>query len=101
MADRCPLLPGSSRQAQWIIDHTRALDTKADLLRVPDVPAPKSENPWAKRLGPLGPVAILLAKGKALLAAVFKLKFLFGFLGYFQGVYGRLSVGNLASALPR
>jgi Zn-dependent protease len=81
-----PLLPGSSRQAQWIIDHTRALDAKADLHHVPDVSAPKSENPWAKRLGPLGPVAILLAKGKALLAALFKLKFLFSFLAFF-GVY--------------
>ena len=81
-----PLLPGSSRQAQWIIDHTRALDAKADLLQVPDVPSPKPENPWAKRLGPLGPVAIILAKSKGLLTALFKLKFLLSFFAFF-GIY--------------
>ena len=47
---------------------------------------PKPENPWAKRLGPLGPLAILLAKGKGLLAALFKLKFLLSFAAFF-GLY--------------
>lgn len=78
-----PLLPGSSRQAVWILDHTRALDTNADLLQQPDLQQPKPENPWAKRLGPVGPIAILLAKGKGLLAVIFKLKFLFSFVAFF------------------
>ena len=47
---------------------------------------PKPENPWAKRLGPLGPLALLLAKGKGLLAALFKLKFLLSFAAFF-GLY--------------
>jgi len=84
-----PLLPGSSRQAQWILGHTRALDAKADLMQMPDVQEPKPENPWAKRLGPLGPVAIVLAKSKGLLAALFKLKFLLSFFSIF-GLYWAL-----------
>jgi Zn-dependent protease len=49
-------------------------------------PPPPSENPWAKKLGPLGPIAILLAKGKFLLTALFKLKFLLSFAA-FIGIY--------------
>jgi Zn-dependent protease len=78
-----PLLPGASRQAVWILDHTRDLDAKADLAQMPHLQPPKSENPWAKRLGPVGPIAILLAKGKGLLAILFKLKFLFSFVAFF------------------
>jgi Zn-dependent protease len=57
-------------------------------------PAPqpdKPPHPWAKRLGPLAPLALLLAKGKTLLFAIFKLKFLFSFvafLGIYWAVYG-------------
>jgi Zn-dependent protease len=74
-----PLLPPASRQADWIQQHTRALDAAAERLQ----PAPPSENKWAQRLGPVGPVAILLAKGKFLLTAIFKLKFLLSFLAFF------------------
>ena len=74
-----PLLPQDSRQAHWIAEHARSLDTKAELVQ----PPPPAENKWAQRLGPVGPVAILLAKGKFLLTAVFKLKFLLTFLAFF------------------
>jgi Zn-dependent protease len=74
-----PLLPAASRQADWIQQHARALDAAAERLQ----PPPPSENKWAQRLGPVGPVAILLAKGKFLLTAIFKLKFLLSFLAFF------------------
>jgi Zn-dependent protease len=55
-------------------------------------PAPqpgKPQHPWAKRLGPLAPLAVLLAKAKTVLLALFKLKFLFSFAA-FLGVYWAL-----------
>ena len=54
-------------------------------------PPDKPPHPWAKRLGPLAPLALLLAKGKTLLFALFKLKFLFSFaafLGIYWALYG-------------
>ncbi len=54
-------------------------------------PAGKPQHPWAKRLGPLAPLAVLLAKAKTLLFALFKLKFLFSFaafLGIYWALYG-------------
>ena len=74
-----PLLPPNSRQADWIVQHARSLDAAAERLQ----PPPPSENKWAQRLGPVGPVAVLLAKGKFLLTAIFKLKFLLSFLAFF------------------
>ena len=50
------------------------------------VPPAKPQHPWAKRLGPLAPLAVLAAKFKTLLFALFKLKFLFSFAA-FIGVY--------------
>jgi Zn-dependent protease len=76
------LLPPDSRQANWIQQHVRELDAAANQVQ----PAPKSDNQWAKRLGPLGPVAILLAKGKTIFLALFKLKFLLSFAA-FIGIY--------------
>lgn len=76
-----PLLPPQSKQADWIRDHARALAAAAD-----DQAAPESDNKWAQKLGPVGPVAILLAKGKVVLGAIFKLKFLLSFFAFF-GVY--------------
>jgi Zn-dependent protease len=73
------LLPANSRQADWIQSHARSLDTVAERVQ----PPPPSENKWAQRLGPVGPIAILLAKGKFLLGAVFKLKFLLSFVAFF------------------
>jgi Zn-dependent protease len=80
------LLPADSKQAQWIEDHVRALEQAASVPA-----APRKSNPWAKRLGPLAPLALLLAKGKTLLFALFKLKFLFSFvafLGLYWALYG-------------
>jgi Zn-dependent protease len=74
-----PLLPPNSRQADWIQSHARSLDTLADRVQAP----PRSENKWAEKLGPVGPLAVLLAKGKLLLTAVFKLKFLLSFVAFF------------------
>jgi Zn-dependent protease len=77
-----PLLPANSRQASWIRQHAGSLDNAADQVQ----PPPPSENKWAQKLGPVGPVAVLLAKGKVLLTAVFKLKFLLSFVA-FIGIY--------------
>jgi Zn-dependent protease len=71
------LLPSASEQANWIRSHLReleqAINTSGD---------PNSQRKWAKRLGPLGPLAILLAKFKTVIFALFKLKFLFSFLSF-------------------
>jgi Zn-dependent protease len=86
------LLPGFSKQADWIKSHAAELQRKADAAQLPE-----PENKWASKLGPLGPIAILLAKSKVLFAAIFKLKFLFSFaafLGVYWSLYGpRFGVG--------
>ena len=74
-----PLLPPTSRQADWIQSHVRRLDAMADQVQTP----PRRENKWAEKLGPVGPIAVLLAKGKLLVTAVFKLKFLLSFVAFF------------------
>ena len=79
-----PLLPRASNQAQWVRDHAQALEVAANAAQPPE-----PENKWINRLGPVGPIAILLAKSKTLLLAVFKLKFLFSFAA-FIGVYWAL-----------
>jgi Zn-dependent protease len=71
-----PLLPADSTQAEWI----RGQAYKLEITAKNAPPAPK--HAWAKRLGPLAPIAILLAKGKTLLFALFKLKFLLSFFAY-------------------
>ena len=81
------LLPGNSRQASWIHQHLRSLDVAEDQVQAP----PPSDNKWAQRLGPVGPIAVLLAKSKVLLTAVFKLKFLLSFaafIGIYWGMFG-------------
>jgi Zn-dependent protease len=86
------LLPGFSKQADWIRRHADDLQRKADAAQIPE-----PENKWASKLGPVGPIAILLAKSKVLLGAIFKLKFLFSFtafLGVYWSLYGpRFGVG--------
>ena len=79
-----PLLPRASNQAQWVRDHARALEIAADAAKPPE-----PENKWINKLGPVGPIAILLAKSKTLLLALFKLKFLFSFAS-FIGIYWAL-----------
>jgi Zn-dependent protease len=84
-----PLLPPDSKQAQWIRDHAQALDLAAVRAEVV-VEKPPAENTWARKLGPLAPIAILLAKGKSLLVLL-KLNFvlsLFAFMGFYWAAFG-------------
>ena len=74
------LVPQDSEHAGWIRQHTAELEAKASAL--PN----NSKSKWAKRLGPLGPVAILAAKAKTALFALSKLKFLLS-LAAFVAVY--------------
>jgi Zn-dependent protease len=76
------LLPRTSKQYDWIKEHASALEAAANEARIPE----SSDNKWAKRLGPVGPIAILLAKAKTVLFALFKLKFLLSFAA-FIGIY--------------
>jgi len=79
-----PLLPSSSTQASWIRDQVRKLELAAKA-------ATPLKNTWARKLGPIAPIAILLAKSKTLLFAIFKLKFifsLFAFMGVYWALYG-------------
>jgi hypothetical protein len=79
-----PLLPQNSTQAEWIRDHLCKLELAAKVA-----PPPEQKNNWARKLGPLAPIAILLAKSKTLLLAIFKLKFIFSLFA-FMGVYWAL-----------
>jgi Zn-dependent protease len=74
-----PLLPAHATQADWVLAHIRKLELAEHAAPV----APK--HAWAKKLGPLAPIAIFLTKAKWLLA-IFKFKFLFS-LGAFFAVY--------------
>ncbi len=84
-----PLLPADARQAMWIRDHARDLLAKT---LDPMTPAPaQQKSAMAKRLGPLGPIAVVLAKSKTLLFAIFKLKFLltfFSFIAIYWALWG-------------
>jgi Zn-dependent protease len=74
------LLPSESTQAEWIRSNVQRLE------RAPaNAPA---RSAWIRKLGPLAPLVLLLAKGKFLLA-LFKLKFILS-LGAFVAVYWSL-----------
>lgn len=73
------LVPPDSEHAEWIRRHT-------DELRSRPVADSDTKGKWAKRLGPLGPVAVVAAKAKTLLLALSKLKFLLS-LAAFVAVY--------------
>ncbi|HEY1464928.1 MAG TPA: site-2 protease family protein [Terriglobales bacterium] len=66
------LLPRQSKQADWIRNHSRSLEIQINATEA----AKEPENKWVKKLAPLGPVAVILAKAKGFLLALFKLKFL-------------------------
>jgi Zn-dependent protease len=75
------LLPKESAQAVWLREHINALETAH----------PQAANRWVKRLGPLAPIALFLAKFKFLLVALLKFKFLFSllaFFGFYWAIYG-------------
>jgi len=92
------LLPPDSKQAEWVREHLRALEAAANAS---PAAGEKTQHPWARRLGPLAPIAILLAKSKGLLLAIFKLKFLlsfFSFIAFYVAVFGwRYGLGFAAS----
>jgi Zn-dependent protease len=88
------MLPQDSKQAEWVRDHVDALQA----AKPPEHDPEASSSPaWAKRLGPLAPIAVLLAKSKGLLLAIFKLKFLlsfFSFIAVYVAIFGwRFGVG--------
>ncbi len=62
-----------------------------------------SQRSWVRKLGPLGPIAVLLAKGKTLLLLVFKLKSIFSFLAFiafYAAIFGwRYGIGIAVSIL--
>ncbi len=74
------MLPPQSTQADWVRDHIRKLE-----LSIRAAPPAPDKRHWAKKLGPLAPIGIFLAKAKWLFA-LFKLKFLFS-LGAFFALY--------------
>jgi len=81
-----PLLPADSTQAEWIRGQAYKLE-----IAEKNAPPAAPKYGWAKKLGPLAPIAILLAKGKTLLFALFKLKFLvslFAFIWIYWLLYG-------------
>ena len=81
------LLPRTAKQYDWIKQHARGLEVAAPGVAGNEgqISEP-TDNKWAKRLGPLGAIAILLAKAKTVLFALFKLKFLLSFAA-FIGLY--------------
>jgi Zn-dependent protease len=78
------LLPANSTQAEWIRDKADKLQLAAKIAMPPE-----RKHAWARKLGPLAPLAVLVAKSKTLLLALFKLKFIFSLFA-FMGVYWAL-----------
>ena len=78
------LLPADSTQAEWVRGDARRLNELAGAANV------DARHAWARKVGPLAPLAILLAKGKFLLS-LFKLKFLLSlgtFVAFYWALYG-------------
>jgi len=82
-----PYLPPNTQQATWIVKRIH------QLAEVPDRADPAAPSPapaWVKRVGPLAPIALMLLKGKGLLA-LFQLKSLLSlglFAGFYSGTFG-------------
>jgi Zn-dependent protease len=77
------LLPPNATQAEWVRD-------KAHKLELAAAASSQKQSEWAKKLGPLAPIAVLLAKSKFLLT-LFKLKSLLSlatFLAFYWALYG-------------
>jgi len=94
------LLPHDSKQAEWVRDHLRVLEIAQ--ASMPETQG-QTTHPWARRLGPLAPIALVLTKSKGLLLAIFKLKFLFSFFSFialYVAMFGwRYGVGFAVSIL--
>jgi Zn-dependent protease len=71
-----PLLPKSAKQAEWIEERAKQLNALAAKQQS------QGETKWAKRVGPLGVLGAILLKGKTILFALFKLKFLLSFASF-------------------
>lgn len=91
-----PLLPRGSTQADWIRQHLQEMDDRGEIPAASRAktaeldPAPARGKPnWTKRLGPLAPIALVLAKLKSFFFVLLKLKFLLSF-ALFLGVYWTL-----------
>jgi Zn-dependent protease len=88
-SEALPFLPASAKQSEWIRDHLAS-------LRLAESRQHDQQPAWVKKLGPLAPIAVLLAKSKALLA-LFKLQFLlslFAFIGFYWAAFGmRFGIG--------
>jgi Zn-dependent protease len=90
------LVPADSKQAQWVHDRIEALKAAEAGPQATDpsaqTPKPKPPPPsWIKKLGPFGPVALLLLKFKSAFFLLFKLKFLFSFVFFivlYVGIFG-------------
>jgi Zn-dependent protease len=91
------LVPPDSEHAQWIRQHTEQLQNQAAQTGGP------RKGKWAKRLGPLGPLAAVLAKAKSLLLLLAKFKFLFSlaaFIGLYWALWGpKFGIGFAAMIL--
>jgi Zn-dependent protease len=77
------LIPDDAEQKKWVRDKIRNLQAAASV-------ATEKQNAWAKKLGPLAPIAIFLAKSKFLLT-LFKLKSLLSlatFVAFYWTIYG-------------
>jgi Zn-dependent protease len=71
-----PMIPAQSTQADWVREHIRKLELSAPSSD------PKPKNNWAKKLGPLAPIAVFVAKAKWIFT-LFKFKFLLSFGAFF------------------
>lgn len=93
-----PLLPHDSGHAKWVAAHAQELGAT-----IQSVHGNHNAGKWAKRLGPLGPLAILLAKFKGIFLFLFKLKSLFSlfaFIGIYSAAFGwKFGVGFAALIL--
>ena len=69
-------LPEDASQAEQIRKHIASLDGRTQAQN-------DRTAKWKKRLGPLFPIVVGIAKFKSALFILFKMKFLLGFLGYF------------------
>jgi Zn-dependent protease len=93
------MLPADAAQAEWIRSNATRLN---DLTSGASSASVAARHAWARKLGPLAPLAILLAKGKFLLS-LFKLKFLLSlgtFVAFYWALYGvKFGIGFAALIL--
>jgi len=90
-----PLLPPGAKQADWVRDKARKLEIAA-------AASAEKQGKWARKLGPLAPIAVVLAKSKFLLT-LFKLKSLLSlatFMAFYWTLYGpKFGIGFAALIL--